>query len=158
VRYTISATLTLFAFWLLLSGIFTPLLIALGAASSIGVALYARRMNLIDREGYPVHLLLSAVTYWPWLFKEIAKSSWDVARVIVHPRLPVSPVFVRVKASQKTVVGIVAYANSITLTPGTLAVDVSEGEILVHAVTREGAAALVEGDMDRRVSEFEGRA
>jgi multicomponent Na+:H+ antiporter subunit E len=158
VRYTISATLTLFAFWLLLSGIFTPLLIALGAASSVGIALYAKRMNLIDREGHPVHLLLAAVTYWPWLFKEIAKSSWDVARVIVHPRLPVSPVFVRVKASQKTVVGIVAYANSITLTPGTLTVDVIEGEILVHAVTREGAAALVEGDMDRRVSEFEGRA
>jgi len=84
------------------------------------------------------------------------KSAWDVTRIILNPRLPVSPTLVRVKTSQKTTVGVVTYANSITLTPGTISVDVGRGEILVHALTREGAAGLQSGEMDRRVTRFEG--
>jgi multicomponent Na+:H+ antiporter subunit E len=53
-------------------------------------------------------------------------------------------------------VGVATYANSITLTPGTISVDVREGEILVHALTKEGAAGLLSGEMDRRVTRFEG--
>jgi multicomponent Na+:H+ antiporter subunit E len=53
-------------------------------------------------------------------------------------------------------VGVVTYANSITLTPGTISVDVKRGEILVHALTREGAKELLTGEMDRRVTRFEG--
>jgi multicomponent Na+:H+ antiporter subunit E len=64
----------------------------------------------------------------------------------------------RVKASQHTAVGVVTYANSITLTPGTISVEVSDGTILVHALTRQGAEALATGYMDRRVLRFEGAA
>ena len=79
-----------------------------------------------------------------------------MSRIIVDPALPISPTMVRVKTSQKTQVGQVTYANSITLTPGTISVAIAGDEILVHALTREGAQGVADGDMDRRVTAFEG--
>lgn len=152
----LSLVVILFAFWLLLSGYFVPFLLTMGAVSAIAVAMLGRRMGLVDDEGHPIRLGWRLIFYWPWLFKEIAKSAWDVSRIILSPRLPVSPTLVRAKTSQKTTVGVVTYANSITLTPGTISVDVKQGEILVHALTREAAAGLLEGEMDRRVTRFEG--
>ena len=154
----LTAVLLLFGFWLLLSGFFEPFLVTVGALSALSVVVLARRMYLVDHEGHPIHLGWSALSYWPWLLVEIAKSAWDVTRIILNPRLPVSPILIRTRASQKTTVGVVTYANSITLTPGTISVDVARGEILVHALTREGAAGLQSGEMDRRVTRFEGSA
>ncbi len=154
--YAISSALTLFGFWLLLSGYFTPFLLSAGAGCAIAVAAFGRRMAVIDREGHPVYLTGRAFIFWPWLAKEIVKSAWDVSRIIVNPRLPISPNLIRVRTSQKTPEGVVTFANSITLTPGTISIDVSEKEILVHALTREGAEGLASGDMDRRVTRFEG--
>ena len=151
-----AAAVILFGFWVLMSGQFSAFLLGSGAVSAVAVALFARRMNVIDPEGYPLHLGLPALTYWPWLVKEMAKSAWTVSRIILHPRLPISPVFVRVRPSQRTEIGVVTYANSITLTPGTITVDADGEEFLVHALTREGARELAGGDMDRRVSRFEG--
>lgn len=154
--YAISSVIILFGFWLLLSGFFTPFLISAGVASAVAVVAFGWRMKVVDHEGHPVHLGPRAVTYWPWLFKEIVKSALDVSRIILNPRLPISPTLVRVKPGQRTTVGVVTYANSITLTPGTVSVEVSHDEILVHALTREAADGLASGEMDRRVSEFEG--
>lgn len=154
--YALSSAIVLFVFWLLLSGYFTVFLVTMGALSAVAIVALGRRMEVVDREGHPIDMGWRVFTYWPWLAKEIAKSAWDVARIIVDPRLPISPRLVRVKATQKTAVGVVTYANSITLTPGTISVDVREGEILVHALTRESAAGLLEGEMDRRVTRFEG--
>ena len=152
----LSLVIILFAFWMLLSGHFAPFLLAMGVLSAIAVAMLGRRMDLVDHEGHPIQLSWRLIFYWPWLFKEIALSAWSVSCVILNPRLPISPTLVRAKTSQKTAVGLVTYANSITLTPGTISVDVSRGEILVHALTREAADGLLEGEMDRRVSRFEG--
>lgn len=154
--YAFSSAIILFVFWLLLSGNFTAFLVTMGAVSAVAIALLGRRMDLIDHEGHPIHLTWRVLGYWPWLMKEIAKSAWEVSRIIVNPRLPISPTLVRVKTSQQTAVGVVTYANSITLTPGTISVDVKRGEILVHALTREGAKGLLTGEMDRRVTRFEG--
>lgn len=147
---------TLFAFWLLLSGIYTPFLVLAGLGASIAVAALAWRMGAADPEGYPVQLTSAAVTYWPWLLKEIVVSGWQVARIVLSPRLPVSPKLVRFKPSQKTTVGLVTHANSITLTPGTLTVEAEQDGFLVHALTRAGAAGLEGSEMDRRVSRLEG--
>lgn len=152
----LSLIVILFAFWLLLSGYFAPFLLTMGVLSAIAVAMLGHRMDLVDHEGHPIQLSWRLIFYWPWLFKEIAMSAWSVSCVILNPRLPISPTLVRAKTSQKTAVGLVTYANSITLTPGTISVDVSRGEILVHALTREAADGLLEGEMDRRVSRFEG--
>jgi multicomponent Na+:H+ antiporter subunit E len=115
-------------------------------------------MEVADREGHPIHLTLGALGYWPWLVKEIVKSGWQVARIVVDPRLPISPTLARFRPSQTTVVGLVTHANSITLTPGTLTVDAGREEFLVHALTRAGAAGLAGSEMDRRVTRLEGEA
>jgi multicomponent Na+:H+ antiporter subunit E len=152
----VSAVISLFAFWLLLSGHFTPFLLLMGIVSAVAVVLFSWRMAVVDHEGHPIHLGAAAAWYWPWLFKEIVKSAWDVTKLIVHPRLPISPTLIRVRPTQKTDVGLTVYANSITLTPGTIAVTVERDEFLVHALTADGAASLAEGDMDRRATRFEG--
>ena len=155
---TTSLAVALFAFWLLLSGMFTVFLLAAGAASAIAIALLARRMDIADREGVPLHFGLATVTYWPWLAKEILKSGWQVIRIILDPRLPVSPTLARFRPSQKSTVGLVTHANSITLTPGTITVEASHDEFLVHALTAEGAGGLQGSEMDARVARLEGRS
>ena len=155
--YVLSTAAVLLLFWLVMSGIYTPFMITAGVVFSGAVAFFcAKRLKVVDREGHPVHLILSAVTYWPWLAWQIAVSAWTVSCIIINPRLPISPTLIRVKAHQKSDVGKVTYANSITLTPGTISVDVEGDEILVHALTRVGATTLAAGAMDRRVSRFEG--
>jgi multicomponent Na+:H+ antiporter subunit E len=145
-------------FWLLLSGFFTPFLVSAGIGSAVAVALFARRMEVIDREGLPFDVLGRALLYVPWLLKEILKAGWDVTKIILHPRLPVSPTLVRFRPGQRTAVGLVTHANSITLTPGTLSVEVGQDEFLVHGLTASGAAGCVDSEMDRRVTRIEGGA
>jgi multicomponent Na+:H+ antiporter subunit E len=149
---------TLFVFWLLLSGIYTPFLVLSGLGAAAAVAALAWRMRLADREGYPVHLARAVFVYWPWLAGEILKAGWQVSRIILDPRLPVSPTLARFRPSQKSAAGLVTHANSITLTPGTVTVDIDRGEFVVHALTREGAAGLAGSEMDRRVGRIEGGA
>lgn len=157
-RYFASAVGVAYAFWLVLSGHFTPTLMIIGAVSSVAVVALASRMAVIDHEGHPIYLLGRATWYWPWLIWQIVKSGLGVSRIILSPSLPISPTLINVKASQKTVVGVVTYANSITLTPGTVSVEVEDNEITVHALTREGADDVAGGDMDRMVTKFEGGA
>lgn len=148
---------SLLAFWLLLSGIYTPFLILAGVGASLAVTALAWRMEVADVEGHPMHLAPGALLYWPWLAREIAKSGWQVSRVILDPRLPISPALVRFRPSQKSAVGLVTHANSITLTPGTITVEAGHGEFLVHALTAAAAAGLADSEMDRRVSRMEAR-
>lgn len=148
----------LYVLWLVLSGHYTPLLLTIGVVCAVGVCALALRMEVVDHESYPVHLRLwRFVVYWAWLFAEITKSNIDVARRILHPDLPISPTVIRVRASQRAPLGRVVYANSITLTPGTVSMDVRDDDdhIEVHALTREAAAAVEAGEMDRRVRELE---
>jgi multicomponent Na+:H+ antiporter subunit E len=154
-RY-LSAFVFLSLFWLSMSGYFTPFLLAAGAGSALAVTWFARRMDLIDHEGFPIQLGARAAVYWVWLLKEIAKSAWDVTKIVLHPRMPISPTLVRFRPSQKTAAGLVVHANSITLTPGTITLEASADEFLVHALTRGGAAGAAAGDMDARVTRCEG--
>ena len=154
--YFISSVVVFFMFWLVLSGHYTLMLLAIGAVASILVVGLATRMAVIDREGHPIYLLYRAVWYWPWLFWEIVKSGISVSKIILSPTLPISPTLINLKATQKSVVGVVVYANSITLTPGTVSVEVEDNEIPVHAITTLGAMDLEEGKMDRMVTKFEG--
>ncbi len=145
----------LLVFWLALSGHYTPWLVSFGVISAVFVALVARRMGLADSEGQPTHLLLRAPLYWLWLLKEIALSAWSVAKTILTPGLPITPTMTVVKASQRSAAGIATYANSITLTPGTITVGVSGNDLTIHALARDGALDLESGRMDKRVSTFE---
>jgi len=156
VRYSIGLALALALQWVLLSGHLTVLLLSLGAASCLSVLAISIRMNLVDHEGAPIELPLRLVSYLPWLFWKIAKANVDVALKIVDPKLPISPRMITVDAGQANDLGRVIYANSITLTPGTVSVSTEGKKITVHALTVEAAEGVLTGEMDRRVSRLAG--
>ncbi len=142
--------------WLLWSGHTEPLLLVFGAVS-VGIVIFlALRMDVIDAESEPYQLGSRPLLYVPWLLWEIAKANLHVARVILTPSLPVRPRLLRIRAEQKTDLGRVILANSITLTPGTVTLDVREGTLLVHALTAKSAEGLESGEMNRQVAWLEG--
>ncbi|MGD8482742.1 MAG: Na+/H+ antiporter subunit E [Gammaproteobacteria bacterium] len=151
-----SLVLVLSAVWLLLSGHYDPLFYGLGAISVAVATWIAYRMKVVDYEGHPVQIALRVFVYFPWLFKEIIKSNIDVARRVLSPSLPISPRVFTVQANQKTAVGRTIYANSITLTPGTVTIDVRGTELEVHALTEASAKSVQSGEMDAHVCRFEG--
>ena len=157
VGHAVSLGVTLFIVWLLLSGYFHALLISLGVVSCLVIVYIALRMDVVDREAHPIHLTLRILGYWAWLLKEIWIAGIDVTKRILSPRLRISPTLVQLKTTQSTELGQVVYANSITLTPGTFTIRIFDDQVLVHALSQEGADSLAEGEMDRRVTAVEGR-
>ncbi|MEE2829223.1 MAG: Na+/H+ antiporter subunit E [Myxococcota bacterium] len=142
--------------WLLWSGhLFEPLLLSFGLVSCLGVTWLVHRMDRLD--GVPTDWGLAArsLLYLPWLVLEILKSNLHVTWLVLHPRLPIRPQLVRGPASQRTDLGQVIYANSITLTPGTITLDLREGQVLVHAISDTTASGVTDGEMDRRVAALE---
>lgn len=148
-------TLGLFLLWLLLSGEDKELLLILGLASALLVAVVTLRMDRIDGEGRDLVPGPGILAFWPWLTGQVILANLDVARRILSPRLPISPRVIRVPASQATDLGRTTFANAITLTPGTLSMDLAGNEVEVHALTREAAEGLLSGAMDRRVASME---
>lgn len=158
VKHSLVLGTLLFGIWILWSGYYTPLLLSLGGTSCLLVIFLARRMNLIDQEGVPLQLgLRPFIHYAPWLLKEIVLANIDVACRILTPSLPIRPQMIRIKSSQKGDLGRVIFANSITLTPGTVSVDMEGDEIVVHALTEQAAAEDASGEMNRRVTALEDR-
>lgn len=154
--HVISLAGVLYALWLLLSGyLHEPLLLGLGILSVCAVIFIAHRMDVVDREGHPIHLSHRAIAYLPWLLAEIVKSNIAVAKVILRPRMPLSISVMTTPGSQRSDLGLTIYANSITLTPGTVTLGIEEGVLSVHALTSEAAEGVASGDMDRRVAALE---
>lgn len=148
----------LFGYWLALSGHYDTWFVASGAVLTAAVVLFAWKKGIADAEGFPIGLVGRGLIYWPWLLWQIVLSALRVTRLILDPRLPISPTLVRVDALQKTTVGLVTYANSITLTPGTISVEASaRGNCLwVHALERSSADGFADDEMNRKVAWFEG--
>lgn len=154
-RHTLYLSCTLVAIWLLNSGHYTPLLLSLGAFSVGLVVWIAHKMDVVDGEAQPIHLTLKLPGYWLWLTKEIVLSNIDVVKRIWLTPNSIEPTIATLKISQNTDMGRVIYANSITLTPGTVALDLRDDEVVIHSLTREGLRDLQSGEMDRRVSQLE---
>lgn len=149
--------ITLAALWLLWSGLYLPLMLALGFASCVLVIWLTRRFETLDHESVPIHLGVKVITYWGWLLKEIVVSSLQVTKIVLSPQMRISPKVVQVQAKSKGEVRRVIFGNSITLTPGTLTTDLDDdGLVTVHALTAEGAHGVVNGDMNDRVAALPG--
>ena len=149
----------LFALWLLFSGMFAPLLLALGAFSCIFVTWLARRMGLLTPEpGARMLRPVRCLAYLPWFAWQVARSNVDVVLRILLPSRGISPRVLRVPSTQASDLGRSVYANSITLTPGTISINVDKNVITVHALSREGAEELQGGAMDARVTALEARS
>lgn len=150
---SLSHAVLLFLFWILLSGHFTPLLLGLGAASVLLTVAIARRMNVIDHESYPLHLSYRFPGYYFYLLVEIIKANLDVVRRILHPgKADIDPHVIELPQTQDNDLGAVIYANSITLTPGTVTLRMDQDKLTVHALSKEAAAELASGGMSREIS------
>jgi multicomponent Na+:H+ antiporter subunit E len=132
-----------------------PLLVGLGVVSAAGVVLLCLRMGIVDRDALPLDLFFGWLGYIPWLFREVVVSNLGVIRRVLDPRMPISPRVIHLRASQESDVGRVTYANSITLTPGTLTLDLDQDQLTVHAIAVETAEDLQGGEMDRRARRME---
>jgi len=155
VLHAVSLAIVLTVVWWLLSGYLLPLILALGAGSILSVVWIAHRMDTVDHESHPLHIAVRDFTYFPWLLWEIVKANLDVAKAILTGGDAIRARLMVVKATQLTEVGRVAYANSITLTPGTVTIAAKEDVLTIHALTPVAYEGLESGDMDRRVTAME---
>ncbi len=152
----IALVVTLGVLWALLSGQHSPLFVGLGLASVAFVTLIVRRMEHADGTRWEVRLRgLATARYCVWLFGQILRANVEVARLALSPRMRPSPVVLRVRAPPRTELARVIFANSITLTPGTVTMRLDDEGVEVHALTRAAAAGLASGEMGRRVAELE---
>ena len=154
-KHVVSSILVLATIWLLWSGHYTSLILCFGLGSVLLVVWLSHLLGVVDEEGAPVHITLGMVRYAPWLLKEIVVANLDVARRIIDPSLPIQPQWVVTHGDQATPIGLALYANSITLTPGTVTVDIQGHALLVHAVCDVAAEGLETDDMNRRCARVE---
>lgn len=150
-KHAVSLTLTLFTLWVLLSGHFNPLLIAIGVASSLVTVVLALRMEVIDHESHPMHLRRELPRFWVFLSREVILANLDVVRRILTPGKSYSPQLRQFPLPQQTELGQVIYANAITLTPGTVTVQLNTDSIRIHALSREAAEDLQSGRMAQAI-------
>ena len=152
----IGAALGLGALWLLMSGLFTSLLICLGAISVIVAVWVFERMDAADESRLEFNVSFFKLTkYFLWLLVEIAKANWQVTKIILSPKMPIRQKLFNVKISQSSDIAQVVFANSITLTPGTITVETEHDHFLVHAVAYNDSDIEALADMDRRVTHTE---
>ncbi|MEL6347185.1 MAG: Na+/H+ antiporter subunit E [Myxococcota bacterium] len=155
--HTVGLLIVLTVVWLLWSGHYTVFVLSLGALSVGLVVFLSDRMGIVDDEGQPLSWgPVRPIIYLPWLVVEVIKANLDVARRVLSPSMPISPTVTRIPAPQRTALGRVIYANSITLTPGTVSIELDDNSILVHALSADGVADLRSGVMAAKVCALEG--
>lgn len=154
----VGTTLVLFAMWLLMSGLFKPLLISLGMASVLVAVFVVRRMDAVDGDRVQINLRpIASIRYFFWLLVEIFRANWNVTKIILTADMPIHQHLFSVPSSQSSDIGQVIFANSITLTPGTITVETEGDHFLVHAVAYSSNTDAELADMDQRVSATETR-
>ena len=147
------------ALWLMLSGIYKPMLIGFGIVSVALVMVIVRRMDQVDGDHVRISIKpIQFFFYVLWLFKEIAKSNWRVTKIVLARTMPIRQNLFEVPYSQTSDLGQVIFANSITLTPGTLTIETETGDFLIHALSYDPTDMDALADMDRRVTGIENGA
>lgn len=154
-KHLVTLAVSLAAVWLIWSGHSEPFLLFLGLISVAASVWIAHSMGIADEEGAPTGLSLRPLLYAVWLGKEIVIANIEVTKLILDRRLPIHPQVFCVAATQKTALGRVVFANSITLTPGTVSIDLVGDRVWVHALSYAGAEEDLSGDMSRRVCALE---
>lgn len=142
-------------FWILLSGHTSILLLSLGLVSVMLVIWIVGRMDRNDKAPVLMLFTLEIISYFGWLIWQIIISNIDVVRRIWDPSLSITPACRKIKVSINDPLIKTIYANSITLTPGTVTTEVGEDYFIVHALNAMGLDELEEGEMQRRLSRLE---
>ena len=150
---SITLFIVLFGFWLLMSGYYTPLILSLGVISCLLCVYLTIKGKFLDDETLPIYFFPRLIQYTLWLIKEILKSNIQTAKVIIMKSE--EPELFSVKATQKTNEGKVTYANSITLTPGTVTTQIKNDIFEVHALTKDFGDDVRSSEMDKMVTWLE---
>ena len=137
--YLPGLALAVAALWFCLSGESAPLFLVLAAVSMVATLWLCARLGIIDRDASPYHRAHLLVVYGCWLMVEICKANLTVIRSVLDPRNTLNPVLVKVRAEGGSDLARALFANSITLTPGTVTVE-TDGDFLVHALHEENAS------------------
>ena len=145
--------------WILLSGKFEPIYFFWGAVSvalALGLSYRLRNIPLDEKHelGHPAIIFPRLIIYLFWLTGQIIKSGVTIAYVVLHPKMPIQPMLVRFSTLQPNILTKVILGNSITLTPGTLTLDIIDDKFIVHALTMDTAQDLISGDMEARVAKL----
>ena len=142
-------SLVLFALWLLLSESFHPAHMLVGLAAAAGVA----ALHSASRPSRPYSVRwLRALAYFPWLFREILAGGIRLCYLILHPRMPIRPKLFRCPTSLENDLAITLLGNSITLTPGTVTVEASPDELVVHAIDGDSTGEAEIRRLETRVA------
>lgn len=149
--------LTLVLFWTILSGTINWQHLLTGLLASLFITFFWGDYLLDEREGLPLTMRRISLIfiYVKDLIIEIIKANIEVVKIVLDPKLPISPCFVRYKISLNKTLSQVILANSITLTPGTLSTFLQGDEIIVHALTRDGAETIVDWRMHEELQKME---
>ncbi len=149
----VGTAIILFGFWLLLSGKFDLFHLTIGAVCSVLVAYLFHDLLFTNvRVGDMRVVTWRFITYIPWLLYQIMMSNIHVASLVLRPRMPIRPQVLTFKTKLETDISIVTLANSITLTPGTITMDIRDGVYYVHALSKKVADDLKAGQMEDRVA------
>lgn len=146
--FSLSMTfLILYVFWIFNSGIFDMFHLSAGVICSFIVAYISHDFFIIPgtKPARALRTTVRFLVYLPWLFYQIALASWDVTKRVVHPKMPINPQIIRFPSTLTGDLALTLFANSITLTPGTITIDIDkEGTFYVHAIADEPAGSLLE--------------
>jgi len=145
----IANTVALFIVWLILSGHYDVPHLILGFMVSCGVAWLNTGYPHSPFQNFPWGRL---VLYGPWLLLRIVESSWHVTKLILNPVLPIEPKLLTYRSHLKHQGAIVLLGNSITLTPGTITVEVNGNQLVVHALDEASGGDLTSGRMERKIA------
>jgi len=149
----VAAFLIMFGFWLLLSGHYDLFHISLGALCCGLVAHSSQDLLFANPRAGDMRVIVKRFfTYVPWLIYQIAISNLHVARLALSPSMPIDPEIITFKTKLESDISMVTLANSITLTPGTITIDVKDGVYYVHAVSKKTAEDLMTGEMEDKVA------
>ena len=149
-RY-IRSSLFIAVVWLLLSGHYTALILSFGAVSSLIVVWFMWRMDRVDEDLGVPPMRPRVLYYLVWLMWQVVLSNIDLVRRIWDPALPIRPTWQRLDIKVTSSLAKTLYANSITLTPGTLTTDVREDHFMVHSLTPDGIEDLRKGGMEEQI-------
>ncbi len=153
----IGITLVLFAFWIAVSGQLHWPQLAVGFAASAFVAYFNRNLVITADDRPPVTLrnVFWLFGYFLKLLRDILIANFQVAYLVLHPRMPIVPNMVPMRVEIDSVASRVLLGNSITLCPGTLTVLADEKDFLVHALTVESGEAITEWHPITRLQQME---
>ena len=153
-KNVIVSFLIAFIFWILLNNTFDPLILALGAGLSLMLSLiFCARCDVFSEIKLTPAAFFYTLVYLGVFLKELIKSNLDVARRVVTPSLPINPGIVEAKTNLKSKMGRMILANSITLTPGTLTIDIVDNTLYIHWIDVQ--AEDIEGATQQIVRKFE---